>query len=129
MSSIFGIGVDIVETERIRQSIVRHGPSFLERIFTKAERDYCDRMKNYEIHYAARFAAKEAVAKSFGTGFGEDLAWADAEVVRKESGEPTIVLSGEGRRFAEENGIIRVMITLSHSDHYAVANAIALTAG
>ena len=129
MSNIFGIGVDIVETERIRQSIVKYGPSFLERIFTKAERDYCDQMKKYEIHYAARFAAKEAVAKSFGTGFGENLAWSDAEVVRKDSGEPQIVLSGEGKRFAKENGIIRVLITLSHSDNYAVANAIALTAG
>lgn len=129
MSSIFGIGVDIVETERIRQSIQRNGPSFLERIFTKAERDYCDKMKKYEIHYAARFAAKEAVAKSFGTGFGKDFAWSDAEVVRKESGEPQIVLHGEGKRFAKENGIVRVMITLSHSDHYAVANAIALTDG
>ncbi len=126
MSGIFGIGVDIVETERIRQSIERHGMGFLNRIFTQAEQNYCGRMKNAEIHYAARFAAKEAVAKSFGTGFGKDLAWSDAEVFRKESGEPQIVLSGDGKRFAEENGIIKVMITLSHSDHYAVAQAIAL---
>lgn len=126
MSKIFGIGVDIVETERIRQSIERLGSSFLDRLFTKAEQKYCDRMKKSEIHYAARFAAKEAVAKSFGTGFGKDLLWSDAEVVRLESGQPKIVLSGEGKRFAEENGISQVMITLSHSDHYAVANAIAL---
>jgi len=126
MSNIFGIGIDIVETARIRQSIERHGVSFLKRIFTEREQKYCDRMKNPEIHYAARFAAKEAVSKSFGTGFGKDLEWTDVEVIRKKSGEPQIELKGEGKRFAEENGIVRVMITLSHSDHYAVANAIAL---
>lgn len=129
MSNIFGIGVDIVETVRIQQSIERHGTGFLKRVFSQAEQEYCDRMKKSEIHYAARFAAKEAVSKSFGTGFGKDLIWTDVEVIRKESGEPQIELSGEGKRFAEENGIIRVMITLSHSDCYAVANAIALTEG
>lgn len=115
-----------METERIRKSVERHGMAFINRVFTQGEQDYCGRMKKSEIHYAARFAAKEAVAKSFGTGFGKDLIWSDAEVVRLESGQPQIVLSGEGKRFAEENGIVQVMITLSHSDHYAVAQAIAL---
>lgn len=128
MSGIFGIGVDIVETERIRKSVERHGMAFINRVFTQGEQDYCGRMKKSEIHYAARFAAKEAVAKSFGTGFGKDLIWSDAEVVRLESGQPQIVLRGEGKRFAEENGIVQVLISLSHSDHYAVAHAIALTA-
>ena len=86
-------------------------------------------VKKPEIHFAARFAAKEAVSKSFGTGFGKDLGWKDVEVTRKESGEPQIELSGEGKRFAEEKGIVGVMISLSHSDHYAVANAVALAAG
>ena len=128
MNNIFGIGVDIVETERIKQSIERHGSSFLKRIFTKAEQDYCDKMKLSEIHYAARFAAKEAVSKSLGTGFGENLAWTDVEVIRTESGKPLIELSGDGKHFAEEKRIVQVMISLSHSDHYAVANAVALTA-
>lgn len=116
-----------METNRIQQSIERHGATFLERIFTEAERAYCDQMKKPEIHYAARFAAKEAVSKSFGTGFGKNLGWNDVEVIRKESGEPQVELSGAGKRFAEQNGIDRVLISLSHSERYAVANAIAMT--
>ena len=116
----------MVETVRIQSSIERMGDRFLDRIFTKREREYCDRMKFPERHYAARFAAKEAISKTFGTGFGKDAGWTELEILRRESGEPYAVLHGAAKKFAERNRITDVMVSLSHADHYASANAVAV---
>ena len=121
---IFGIGVDVVENSRIRQSIDRIGAPFLDRVFTAAEREYCDAMKFSDRHYAARFAAKEAIAKAFGTGIGESLNWRDMEILRRDSGEPFVVMSGKGKEFAKSKRIHQIMISLTHTDHYAAANAV-----
>ncbi len=121
---ILGIGVDVVENARIRQSIDRLGDAFLDRVFTQAERDYCDSMKFASRHYAARFAAKEAIAKAFGTGIGADLNWTDMEIRRRDSGEPFVVLNGRGKAFAERKAITKIMISLTHTDQYAAANAV-----
>lgn len=123
---IFGIGIDVVETVRIQRSIERLGDRFLDRVFTHLEREYCERMKFPERHFAARFAAKEAISKSFGTGFGKDAGWTELEVLRRQSGEPYAVLHGAAKAFAERNRITEVMISLSHADHYASANAVAV---
>ncbi len=123
---ILGIGVDIVENARIEKSIARLGEPFLRRVFTEAEREYCVRMAVSAPSYAARFAAKEAVSKAFGTGIGGSVGWLDIEVQRKTSGEPFIVLHGGASELAQRLGIREILITLSHSEHYAVANAIAL---
>ena len=125
--NILGLGVDIVETARIAASVERHGEPFLRRIFTDAEIAYCSQMADPTQCYAARFAAKEAVSKAFGTGIGPDLGWRDIEVHRRETGAPFIVLTGAGAATAARLGIREVRISLSHSEHYAVANAIALT--
>ena len=92
---ILGTGVDIVETARIAGSLDRHGERFLARVFLEGERAYCGKMASPERCYAARFAAKEAVSKAFGTGIGAALGWLDIEVQRKPSGEPYVVLHGE----------------------------------
>ena len=123
---IYGIGIDIVETERIADSIERFGERFLARVFTDAERAYCDRMKVPARHYAARFAGKEAVAKTFGTGIGAAVGWNEIEILREEHGEPYVILHGEGRKTAARLGITRMLISLSHADHYAAANAVAV---
>lgn len=123
--NIHGIGVDVVENARIRQSIERLGDAFLNRVFTPRERSYCDAMKFPAPHYAARFAAKEAIAKAFGTGIGKNLHWTDMEILRKESGEPYVVLGGNGKAYADRAGIVRILISLTHTDHYAAANAVA----
>ncbi len=123
--SIHGIGVDVVETSRIRQSMERLGEPFLNRVFTSRERTYCDGMKFPATHYAARFAAKEAIAKALGTGIGPDLGWQDMEILRKDSGQPYVILSGNGKRFADRSGISSILISLTHTDHYAAANAVA----
>jgi holo-[acyl-carrier protein] synthase len=123
---ILGTGVDIVETSRIAGSIERHGERFLARVFLDGERLYCGKMATPERCYAARFAAKEAVSKAFGTGIGVSLGWLDIEVRRKASGEPFVILHGEGAKTAVRLGITDLRLTLSHSDHYAVAHALAL---
>ena len=124
--TIFGIGTDVVEVERIAGAIDRFGEMFLARLFTAAERGYCGGQKRPEVHYAARFAAKEAVAKALGTGIGRNLEWLDMEVARNEDGRPALVLGGAGLRFAESHGIREVMISMSHTRTCAVAQALAV---
>jgi len=126
---IFGIGIDVVEVERIESSMAEFGDRFSSRVFTEAERAYCDSQKRPAIHYAARFAAKEAVAKALGTGIGEDLSWLDMEIRRRDSGEPEVFLSGDGAKFAKENNLGQIKISLTHAQHYAAANAVALVGG
>jgi holo-[acyl-carrier protein] synthase len=80
-------------------------------------------------HYGARFAAKEAVSKAFGTGIGAQIGWKDIDVRRRESGEPYVVLEGAAAELAERLGVVQVLISLSHSDSYAVANAVVIARG
>jgi len=124
--NLFGIGIDVVEVARVESSISEFGDKFLNRIFTEDEQSYCKRQKKPEIHLAARFAAKEAISKAFGTGIGKDLSWLDLEISRRESGEPEVSLRGAAEEFAQANGIVNVKISLTHADHYAAANAVAL---
>ena len=121
---ILGIGVDIVEVARIEQAIARHGQRFLHRIFTADEIAYCSKMKSPGPNYAARFAAKEAVSKAFGTGIGAPLGWHEIEVCRKESGEPFIALHGPGADFARQRGAGKIHLSLSHTAAYAVAQVV-----
>ena len=123
---IFGIGIDVVEVERIASAIERHGEPFLARLFTPAERDYCAAQKKPALHYAARFAAKEAVSKALGTGIGSDAGWLDLEIVRDISGAPKLLLHGAAAEFAKLHGITDLSISLSHAREYAAANAVAV---
>lgn len=123
---IIGIGIDVIEVERIEEAVKEFGERFLERVFTGNERAYCERQKRPEIHYAARWAAKEAVSKAFGTGIGTDLGWTEIEVVRLDSGEPTLVLRGRAREFADKTSVSEIKISLTHAKHYAAANAVAV---
>ncbi len=126
MMKIFGIGIDVVEVDRIESSIERLGELFLDRLFTPSERTYCDAQAKPGLHYAARFAAKEAVSKALGTGIGGHAGWLDLEVARDSLGAPKLVLSGNAANFAEQNGIVEIQISLSHARDYAAANAIAI---
>lgn len=126
---IHGIGIDVVEVERISSAIERHGEAFLAKIFTSAERAYCDSRKYPAMHYAARFAAKEAAAKALGTGIGAHAGLHDLEVVHDANGAPDLRLVGAALAFAAKHGITRIMISLSHSREHAAANAVALCEG
>lgn len=121
---VVGIGIDVVETKRIESSIGKFGERFLARVFLPGEIAYCRSMKFPARHFAARFAAKEAVSKAFGTGIGKSMGWKDLEVRRKASGEPFAVLHGEGAKMGKRLGVAEVMISLTHTDEYAAANAV-----
>ncbi len=123
---IFGIGIDVVEVERIASAIDRHGQPFLTKLFTSGELAYCRGQKNPALHYAARFAAKEAVSKALGTGIGGQAGWLDLEIIRDPSGAPKLSLSGNAADFAKANGITEIQISLTHAREYAAANAVAM---
>lgn len=116
-----GIGCDIIEIERIAKVLERHGPSFLAKTFTANEQNYCLKHKQPAPHLAGRFAAKEAVAKALGCGFGTELSFLDVEITRDPSGKPVVSLSPEANeRFQNP----RLLVTISHAKKYATAYAI-----
>jgi holo-[acyl-carrier protein] synthase len=122
---MLGHGIDIVETARIREMVEEHGQRFLDRVFTAREQAYCTaREKRYYEHLAGRFAAKEAVLKVIGTGWRNGIAWTDIEVVNHESGQPSLVLTGQVQRIAEQMGITRWLLSISHITTHATASAI-----
>jgi holo-[acyl-carrier protein] synthase len=121
---ILGIGIDIIEVERIRASYEKFGEKFLSRILHPNEISYCLSYKTPAPFLAVRFAAKEAISKAFGTGIGAQLAWQDMEVARKESGEPYLILYGGGLALLRARGARHVLISLSHTQAYAAAVAI-----
>jgi holo-[acyl-carrier protein] synthase len=126
--SVLGIGVDLVECARIQHSIDRFGERFLHRVFTDGEVAYSMSMKVPARHLAARFAAKEAVSKAFGTGIGKAMGWRDIDVQKKASGEPFLVFSGSAGELAKTRGVTNALITLSHTDHHAIACIVLETA-
>ena len=119
--SILGIGVDMIEVERIQHSLDRFGERFLKRVFTEGEIAYCHSMKFPARHFAARFAAKEAVSKAFGTGIGKAMGWRDIDVHKKGSGEPFLVLRGGADKLARDRAMKSSWISLSHTEHHAMA--------
>ena|SRR6185436_14647336 len=121
---ILGTGIDIIEVERIRLSYERFGERFLNRILTPAEIAYCLGHRKPAAFLAARFAAKEAISKAFGTGIGQHLGWQDLEVARKASGEPYVVLHGPALRLLEQRAARLVHLSLSHTEQHAAAVAI-----
>lgn len=114
-----GIGIDLVEVPRIQEMLEKHGQRFKERTFTAAEIAYCDGCAEPAMHYAARFAAKEAVAKALGTGIWADgVSWTDIEVLREASGKPVIILHGMAKEHAGEAACL---VSLTHTRELAMA--------
>jgi len=121
---ILGVGIDIIEVSRIAASYEKFGERFLNRILHPAEIAYCLTHKMPAPFLAARFAAKEAISKAFGTGIGAQLGWKDMEVGRKASGEPFVILHGNGVKLLKERNGRAVLISLSHTQVHATAVAI-----
>jgi holo-[acyl-carrier protein] synthase len=119
---IFGIGIDIIEINRIRKSIEKFEDKFLNKIFTETELEYCLSKKNKYQHFAARFAAKEAIAKALATGWNKEFRWKDIEIFNEKSGMPNVKLSGNLKRFLGTEKLLK--ITMSHSEHYVTCFAI-----
>ena len=120
-----GLGVDIVEIDRMRLALSRRS-RMKERLFSEEERWYCEHKAQPEIHYALRFAAKEAVLKALGTGFS-GMQFLDVEVARDERGKPYPRLYGAAKKYADEMGIVEMHLSLSYTQTTAVASAVAMT--
>jgi holo-[acyl-carrier protein] synthase len=123
--SVLGLGVDIVEIDRMKLALERT-PRIRERIFSEEERWYCEHKAKPWVHYAMRFAAKEAVLKALGTGFS-GMRFTDVEVVRENNGRPVPKLSGRAAERAGELGVVEMHLSLSFTHSTAVASAVAIT--
>lgn len=121
---ILGTGIDIIEVARIAASYEKFGDRFVNRILLPDEIAYCLLHRRPAPFLAARFAAKEAISKAFGTGIGAQMGWQDMEIRRHESGEPFVVLHGKGQELFESRSARKLHITLSHTENYAAAMAI-----
>src|SRR5215472_17158538 len=99
------MGVDIAEVDRIQKAIERHGETFLRRLYTQKEREYCERFKNKYERYAGRFAAKEAGMKALGTGWRRGVRWVDVEVGRQKSGRTPLRLDGKAAKSEKQLGV------------------------
>lgn len=115
------VGNDIIEIARIRSAIERHGQHFLDKIFTNNEKEYCLQHAKSEIHFAGRYAAKEAISKALGSGIGELLHWHDIEIINDNAGKPQVSLSAKAKKtFANPT----IILSISHCREYATAVAI-----
>jgi holo-[acyl-carrier protein] synthase len=126
--AIVGIGVDVIEVERVERALTRllTGNRFRQRVFTEGEIAYCEpRGRPRYQSYAARFAAKEAVMKAMGTGWNHDVGWSEIEVVRKRGQAPMIALHGKTAQFAQRCDITRLHLSMSHTAVLAIAYVIA----
>jgi len=116
---IYGIGTDIIETERIKNAIENYGTRFLNRIYTKDEQEYCESFNDTKyVHYAARFAAKESFSKAIGTGITNEFKFLEVSVLNEPNGKPYVVLSGN---LKEKFAHLNIYISISHTSHNSVA--------
>ena len=113
-----GIGVDIIEIDRVRRSIEELGARFLDKVYTSGEIAYCDAKAHRFQHYAARFAAKEALSKALSTGWAGEFRWKDVEVMNEPSGQPAFLIHG---KLCEHLSGTSVMLSMSHSESHVVA--------
>jgi holo-[acyl-carrier protein] synthase len=121
---IVGLGIDIAEVARVKAAIERHGETFLRRLYTAQEQEYCERFKNKYERYAGRFAAKEAAMKALGTGWSRGVRWVDVEVTREKGGRPTMRLAGEAAHIADRLGVKYISLSITHTADQAFAQVI-----
>ena len=120
---LIALGTDLIEVGRVRGVLERQGERFLSRVFTDEERSYCDAKAHPHKHYAARFAAKEAVSKCFSTGIGADLGWRSVSVYHGTRHQPLVRLDAQGEALLRHVGATHVHLTLSHTETMALAVA------
>ena len=123
---IFGTGVDIVEIFRMKDAIDKWGDSFLGKIFTDREIKYSNSKRFACQHFAARFAAKEAVVKAFGEPKKFPIKWTEIEVLNDDEGKPMIKFHNDALKLKNKKKVDKVIVSMSHSRNYAVANVILL---
>jgi holo-[acyl-carrier protein] synthase len=121
---IVGSGIDLVEIERIQQTMDRYGQRFLNRVYTAAEQAYCLRKRQAAESFAARFAAKEAGAKALGTGISHGVNWLEIEVAREPGGRPTLAFHGRAALVAARLGATRAALSITHTGTLAMASVV-----
>ena len=119
---VFGIGIDIIEIDRVKSSIEKYGDHFLKKVYTETEIDYCLSKQNKYQHLAARFAAKEAVFKALTTGWSKEVGWQDIEIYNEPNGLPLVNLKGDLQSFLTDGKSLK--ISMSHSRDYVACVAI-----
>ncbi|MHB8580181.1 MAG: holo-ACP synthase [Ignavibacteriaceae bacterium] len=119
---VFGIGVDIIEIDRVKKSVDKYGDNFLNKIYTETELNYCLNKASKYQHLAARFAAKEAVYKALSTGWNKEIGWHDIEIYNEANGMPLVKLKGDLESFLSNGRSLK--ISISHSRDYVVCMAI-----
>ena len=119
--AITGVGIDLVAVDRIRHSLEKYGDRFKRRIFSKKEIIYCDSRPHPALHFAARFAAKEAFVKAIGTGFRFGIKHSDIEIHHDELGKPLLVLNGKALHESQKKGVTGLHVSLSHTDEQGMA--------
>ncbi|MEO0074979.1 MAG: holo-ACP synthase [candidate division WOR-3 bacterium] len=116
--AILGIGIDLIEVARIKQAIERYGERFKNRIFSKAEQEFCEAQNGKYLSYAARFAAKEAFSKALGTGLRGKISWLDVNVIDNENSPPHLEIKGRAKTILA-NG--KILVSITHTQDYASA--------
>jgi len=119
------VGVDLVGVERLERLLAEHA-DLHEELFTAVELEYCRGKRRCSEHLAARFAAKEAVLKAFGTGMSQRMRWTEVEVLNERSGRPRVRLTGSAASFAERHGLSQLDVSLSHTEGLALAHAVSV---
>lgn len=118
---VLGLGTDLIEIERVQQSLARFGERFMHKVFTEGEIAYCQQKKHAAESFAARFAAKEAAAKALGTGIARGISWREIEVRRNPGERPTLHLTGRAADRAKAMGVRHLQLSLTHSRDVAMA--------
>jgi holo-[acyl-carrier protein] synthase len=122
---VLGLGTDLIEIERVQQSLERFGQRFMHKVFTEGEIAYCQQKKHAAESFAARFAAKEAAAKALGTGIARGISWREIEVRRNRGERPTLHLTGRAAERADSMGVRHLQLSLTHSRDVAMAVVVA----
>lgn len=125
--NVVRIGTDLIEIARIELMLEKHGNTFINRVYTKQEIEYCSNRAAASQHFAGRWAAKEAVLKVLGTGWARGIQWTEIQVVLLASGEPLVELSGKALEVARESNIDQILLSISHTKQFAIAYAMGLS--
>jgi len=123
VADIIGLGIDATDIDRIAETLERYGERFRQRVFTDEEIAYCTRRRVPAIHFAGRFAAKEAAMKALGTGHTQNVLWRDVEVIRR-GGPPQLQFHGGAKRRFDAIGGNRSLLTITHAEHLALAQVL-----
>ncbi len=118
---LIGVGIDIVEIERVDEQVRKHGERFVNRVFAPEEVAYCEQKPFRSQHYAVRFAAKEAAFKALGTGWQQGLSWQEVVLTNDRGGQPLLTLRGRAKELAAQRGVVRAHVSVSHSKQWAAA--------